>query len=343
MRNVKGGNVRTSRKPVPICYIIPWVLAWTFTFAFPNHLVFDYRERVSPPVLLVLGPRSAKVEILVGSLYQAVGSTFQLQFRHVAFDTSYEAFKTHILMTNPDAILLLDNWAIDHYATYQEEYPNHPLPAIASMGLQVNEEIEGLENVAALPFEVPAFRAFAFLDELTVNPVKRVGVLYREPHTRFVLAQQENLVREGIELTAFPIHNEDHLNKTLRNGLDYLLFKKQVDALWVLNDAVLLNPERVQRVWIPKLKKFRKPVVVGVKELVLGEFGTFAMVPDNEALGRQLAEMVLALKKSAWHTPSKLVPPCCVVTVLNKRFARKYLLLKQEALAKVDVLVENGW
>jgi len=93
--------------------------------------------------------------------------------------------------------------------------------------------------------------------------------------------------QEGIELVAvempdrFSIKNLDYHMKHLLN--------KNLDALWVVNDNSLINSQLIQNVWLPNIKEFNKPVIVGIEGLTSTslDFGTFSAVPDQYALGIQ--------------------------------------------------------
>ena len=83
--------------------------------------------------------------------------------------------------------------------------------------------------------------------------------------------------------------------------------------------------------------------VVGVRALVSSEFrfGTFALLPDHEALGVQAAQLLFELEEGEWRASEIAVQePVAVKKVLNVSQARRLTEIDEAALRSVDVLIE---
>jgi hypothetical protein len=217
-------------------------------------------------------------------------------------------------------------------------------PAIAVMALFIDNNIETLQNVAGIRYEVPAVTSFTSLRNLIDKPVNRIGVIYRKSVSPFIERQQALCEREKLVLVGAEVPDRDeNIKRSLRGALNKLILEDKVDALWVLNDSVLLNAVAVRDVWVPKLKRFRKPVIVGVRPLIEDwELGNFAVLPDHQGLGKQISELVYDMTDEGWDRSQALViDPTSSFSILKVKFAERYLDLKKERLGQVDVLLRN--
>ena len=96
--------------------------------------------------------------------------------------------------------------------------------------------------------------------------------------------------REGIELVGVLLPNQrKNKVKEISQALKKLLKKDKVDAMWVLNDNILLDAKLMKNAWIPATQKYKIPMMVGVEVLVNPRlnFGTIAILPDHYAFGVQ--------------------------------------------------------
>jgi hypothetical protein len=159
-------------------------------------------------------------------------------------------------------------------------------PAVVVMASFL-EELKGeLTNVSGVAYEVPGVTAFVHLRAVIAKPVTRVGVLHRPGFKHFIerqkaLAEREQIALVPVEVGADPTASE------VREALRQLRAGPAVDALWILNDNALLRDARfLESAWRSEIKALGLPVVVGVPSLVTAKagFGTFAVLPDHEAL-----------------------------------------------------------
>jgi putative ABC transport system substrate-binding protein len=95
--------------------------------------------------------------------------------------------------------------------------------------------------------------------------------------------------------------------------------------------------------WIPCVRKYKIPIVVGVEVLVRPKlnFGTFAVLPDHVSLGIQAAEMVFDLMDNNWEiNKSRVDPPLAVYKIINLQQAEKYFTVTEENLKSVDKILK---
>ena len=121
--------------------------------------------------------------------------------------------------------------------------------------------------------------------------------------------------------------------------------KRQVDALWILNDDRLLTPRLIADGWLPGLTQSpRIPALVGAASLVSAKssFGTFAVLPDHTALGVQAASLIYDIvdENAAIEADAHAVLPLSVVTILDLGQARDRLQLRADAVKLVDRILE---
>jgi len=126
--------------------------------------------------------------------------------------------------------------------------------------------------------------------------------------------------------------------------LKHLLNRDDLDALWVVNDNALLNSRVIQNAWLPALKRFNKPVIVGVDGLTSKTlaFGTLTVIPDHYAMGIQAAGLIGELMENNWKLENNLVfHPIAIHKLLNLKLAQnKDIPIKVGKLGAVDELLQ---
>ena len=235
------------------------------------------------------------------------------------------------------------NRSVALYRNYQRLQPRKTEfpPALALMTAFAAESITGLRNVGAVGHEPPALTAVVETRRILNRPLRTLGVVYRKPLESFVreqatLAKIESVHFEAVEVGVHPSHND------VEWALDQLVGEGAIDALWVLNDNVLLSPELLREVWLPTLHRNHLPVIVGVDSLVRPEldFGSLAVTPDLELLGVQAANLLLDLQDDDWQLEPALYQPVSVRTLVNASQARKYFGLTDKGLSHADGIME---
>jgi len=200
-----------------------------------------------------------------------------------------------------------------------------------------------MRNTIGIRHEIPAVTSLVNIRSLVKSPVQRVGVLYREWMHDYIELNTAFCQQEGIELVGIEVPNNISMQK-VKYHLKHLL-NSDIDALWVVNDNGLLSSRLMQNVWLPNIKQFNKPVVVGVEGLTTTalNFGTFSVVPDQYALGVQGAGLIGDILDDGITQleEHKLYEPLSVEKLLNLRLMQKRNIPVNEAkLETLDRLIE---
>jgi putative ABC transport system substrate-binding protein len=121
--------------------------------------------------------------------------------------------------------------------------------------------------------------------------------------------------------------------------------KRQIDALWILNDDHLLTPGLIADGWLPGLEERPFcPTIVGAASLLSpsSSFGAFAMLPDHTALGVQAANILFDLAEHDWILPpnARVESPQSTTTNVDLTQVRERFSLRAKALSQVDKIVE---
>jgi hypothetical protein len=166
--------------------------------------------------------------------------------------------------------------------------------------------------------------------------------LHRTAFSGYVHEQAALAAVEKLELVAAEV-SDDPGPREIRRALQNVIVEHRVDALWVLNDNVLLTPELIAKGWLKALHKTPVLVVVGVSSLVDTRlhFGSFAMLPDHSALGVQAANLIFKLADHQWNaaaTPIQL--PLSIQSVVDLPWTREHLHFREEALDRIDRVVQ---
>jgi hypothetical protein len=245
----------------------------------------------------------------------------------------------------PKIIILVENSAINLYAKYQKANPNISFPpSVAVAALFVDRFISKLKNATGIRYEIPAVTSIVNMRSVLSKKIKRVGVVHRKWMSSLIEENAKYCASEGIELVAIEIPNKGKkLHKKLKSGLKSLVSKK-VDAIWVLNDNVLLNGNMIRAAWLPTIGKAKLPVIVGIKPMLSTKlnFGSFAIVPDHYALGVQAASIIGEIMDENWEIGDRdIEQPVSVkkvvnVTVLNNKKV-KYI---EDRLSAMDEIVQ---
>ncbi len=284
--------------------------------------------------LLILGPQSGGFKTVSAVISREVNSRFEVVNQEIKGQTKYAIFEESLNRQQPAFIILMDNRSIEYYRHYQVMNPSkRPFPpSVACMALFIPEATKDIENALGISYELPPVVMLTQLRHKILQPIERVGVIYRDSYTPFIKRHEPYCLKEEIELISYVLpNNPAKLEQGIRSGLKYLMKKAKVDAIWVLNDSKLLQQKYVDRIWIPKLKYYKKPVVVSIEKLSQeGSFGNFAVFPDHDEIGHQVVDMIFNHLGEKRPTGSRVEEPRSVITFFDRDFARKYLGLVEE-------------
>ena len=293
--------------------------------------------------VLILHPDSESATQVLAGLADEVGEDLNLISVEFSSKLTTTDIDTLLAEHRADALVLMNNPTVELYRAYQQSKPEGTSfpPAVMLLTSFLEKTAVGIQNATGINYEVAAVSSMVNLRSLIESKVERVGVVYRDVFEDFVREQQVMAAQEKIQLVPRRVRST-HVDRDLKPLLRQLLVS-DIDALWVLNDNQLLSPTSVAKTWLPALKHNNFPVVVGVQALVSSEFrfGTFALLPDHEALGVQAAQLLFELEESEWRADSIAVQePVAVKKVLNVSQARRLTELNEDALRGIDVIIE---
>jgi len=296
--------------------------------------------------ILVLRRDGKNFEDALMGMNEELKADFAIKEKKIEKKTDVNEIQVEIGSVHPKVVVLMDNSAISLYKKYQAGLKDGDtiIPSISIMGVFIKDAICEIRNACGISYEIPIVTSIVNLRSVLGTSMKKVGVIHREFLDDFVSKNKEFCKMEGIEIVEISLPNKsDEYKKLLRNSLTSLFKEKNVDVLWVPNDNTFLTVDIIQDVWVPVVKKEKKPVVVGVELLVNPklDFGTFAVLPDHVALGTQAAEMIYDIKDNNWQCEEGQVdPPLAVLKIINLVQVRKNFNVADEKLNAVDKTVK---
>jgi hypothetical protein len=302
----------------------------------------DAPRRAGKDAVLIFSPASSHTEQARQSLSDELGESFDVITRRVSEETAVTDMEREIATVRPRCLVLMGNAASNLYLKYQRRNTGAPLPAVVLMTSFLEDQYPLFRNTTGIAYEVPGITAFVNLRSFIYQPIQRVGVLYRALFSSYVQKQARLARVEQVQLVPVEVSQSPGPHE-IRRGLDKLIREERVDAIWVLNDNVLLKPELIARGWLKVLHKTPIAVVVGVGSLVdiRLHFGSFALLPDHSALGVQAANLVFRLQSEAWNaTRVPLELPLSIQSVVDLGWTREHLHFREDAIDRIDRIVE---
>lgn len=303
------------------------------------------QRREGVDTILVLLPAKRCAQDVFFSLNDEIANDFDVFVHIVNNETTVEEIGRKIEKVKPNCLFLMNNQTVKLYKEYQESKPQQtPFPpSIVVMTSYLGQIYQSIEKATGIAYEIPEVSVFVNLRMFLDRPINRVGVVYRTPFENYLNYQASFAKREKIETVTIDVGLAPSPDD-VRKAIHHLVAKHNVDALWVLNDNVLLAGEQmVQSGWMQGLQGSPIPVVVGAENLVNKDihFGAFAMVPDHGRLGVQAADIVYELYENGWELGSrKIEQPVSVKTVVDIKLVREAFQFREDMINRIDVLVE---
>jgi len=233
--------------------------------------------------------------------------------------------KDEFNVLKPALIILMDNKSV---TLYKKSGLNNKIPVLAMMGVNISSTIKDIPNSGAINYEIPIVTSLVNLRTTMNRSVTKVGVISRNNMKDFIKENKKYCKSEKIKLIHINIKSNDDkkIKKYISKGLDILIDKKAVDAIWIPNDIKLLSAELIKKTWSPKLKSSKIPAVVGIEKLLTTSlnFGTFAVLPDHYSLGSQAGQAIIdVIDNDGEFEEDFNEPPIGVYTIVNKVIAEK--------------------
>lgn len=302
----------------------------------------DAPARAGADSVVVFLPDSTHTRQAWETLKDELQGTFNVVTRVVTSETATEELEREIAGARPRGVVLMGNLPMNLYLKYQAKHVGERIPpAVVVMASFFDEQRPLFRNATGIAYEIPGISTFVSLRSFVYARVQRVGVVHRPLFARYVGKQAELARVEQVDLVPVEV-SSDPGPYEIRGALDRLLNQEKVDAIWVLNDNTLLEPELVAKGWLHMLHKTPKLVVVGVGSLVDTRlhFGSFAMLPDHAGLGVQTANLIFKLADEGWDAsaqPTEL--PISVQTVVDLPWTSTHFQVREDALERIDRIV----
>jgi hypothetical protein len=296
------------------------------------------------PTILVAMPSSPDFVDARRGLVAEVQRSFNVATLLVTRDTPVADIAAAIESAKPACVVLMNNVTLGMFQAYEATHMDRPaLPTVVIMTSLLDEVRTQLRRVAGISYEVPGVTAFVNLRAIIETPINRVGVVYRPVFRNFINRQKELSVKEHVAIIGRELPR-DFTADDLRMALRSLITQDRVDALWMLNDNLLVRDAQfLDDTWRAELRVAKLPLIVGVSNLVdpTTSLGTLAVVPDHEALGLQAANLVFDLADTGWRVERHGIDlPLSVKTIVDLKQVRDLFQLRPDAVTRIDKVLE---
>jgi vacuolar-type H+-ATPase subunit F/Vma7 len=300
----------------------------------------DVAPRPGLPTILVAMPSSADFMDVRRGLVGEVQKSFNVATLVVTKETQVAEVAAAIERARPVCVVLMNNATLNLYQAYEAAHRDKPaIPTVVVMASFLDEIRGQLRRATGVSYEVPGVTAFVNLRAIVATPIHRVGVVYRPVFKSFINRQQEPAGKEHLTIVARELPREFTADE-LREALHKLVKDDRVDALWMLNDNLLVRDAQfLEETWRGELRTAKVPLIVGVPNLVdpTASLGTLAVVPDHEALGLQAGNLIFDLAENGWQIEKHAIDlPLSVKTVVDLRQARERFQLQPDASGRID-------
>ncbi|MEO7425471.1 MAG: hypothetical protein ABI036_09810 [Fibrobacteria bacterium] len=283
--------------------------------------------------LLAITPNGEAFMQALEGLKSDLGDKYEVRRFDAALPDAADSLRNVVRTFTPQGLILMDSKAIVLAKALEKDSAAFAhIPKFVTMTLKAEGAIQGLENVAGIKFEVPAYTIFINLRILSRRDFRKVGVFYRQSFSAFVEESRKFLAKENIDLAGecMDCGGEGKLppgavSGKLRESMERLA-SQRTDVIWMLADNTLVNETTLKGFWLTHFKEYGLPVVVPLPNLASLELnlGMFGVWPDYRQLGMQAAQQIIQVFESG-ETPGKLglEPLVSVQTVINLDMAQK--------------------
>ncbi|WP_437624763.1 hypothetical protein [Sorangium sp. So ce1151] len=290
------------------------------------------------PAISIIAPSDSQLDDMLKSLRVELSESYRVTISPISVeDSSPELMAQIVARDRPRAVVLVNNSTVLLYRSWARTVAAPPV-ALILMASFAEELQRTVPNSVAISYEVPAVTAMVGLRTLGLD-VRRIGVVYRQGFASHIARQEALMQVEKLTFVRQELSNKPRV-QDLRAALVNLQ-RDTVDAIWLPNDNGLLNPRFLTNVWLPYVGRLGAPVVVAVPSLVNehAEFGTFAAIPDTQALAVQASDLLYELADAEWKLRASDVRlPISVKRLVDVRLARRFGLDSSQ-FGQVDFLI----
>lgn len=300
----------------------------------------DPAPKAGLPAILIAMPSSADFVDVRRGLVAEVQQSFNVTTLLVTRETVPDEVAAAVERVKPACVVVMNNATLNLFQAYEAAHKDKPaIPTVVVMASFLDELRGQLRRATGISYEVPGVTAFVNLRAIVETPINRVGVVYRPGFKNFVNRQKALAAKEHVTIMARELPRE-FTAEELREALRKLLRRDRVDALWMLNDNLLVRDAQfLEETWRAELRTARVPFIVGVANLVdpTASVGTLAVVPDHEALGMQAGNLIFDLAESGWAVEQHKVDlPLSVKTIVDLQQVRERFRLRKDAAGRID-------
>jgi ABC-type uncharacterized transport system substrate-binding protein len=300
----------------------------------------DPPPRADLPGILIAMPSSTDFVDVRRGLVGEIQKHWNVTTLLVTKETTVAEVAASVERVKPVCVVVMNNATLSLFQAYEAAHKDRAaIPTVVVMASFLDEIRGQLRRATGISYEVPGVTAFVNLRAILETPVNRVGVVYRPGFKGFVKRQKELAAKEHVTIMAREL-SRDFTAEELREALHKLLKSDRVDAVWMLNDNLLVRDAQfLEETWRVELRGAKVPLIVGVANLVdpTASLGTLAVVPDHEALGMQTGNLIFDLAESGWEMEGhKIDLPLSVKTIVDLRQVRERFQLREDAAARID-------
>lgn len=285
-----------------------------------------------PPVVVILTSSNNR-------LYEAPVTSFQSQLEGEATVYAETVAEPRGLAEAVQAVKPTLIFALGTQAAIfaRQKLPDVPLLFAMVVNHRRLKELQA-PQVMGVALEVPPASEFTQF-KLALPGMNRVLVLHASENTSDVVAGATEAARSlGITLVAAPVRDLAEL-KT-----QYDRYSKQVDAVWLLNDPVVMNPAAFA--WLREASyRDRVALISSLSEKFARAGALMSVSVDLSSLGFQASAMATGvLKRQQTLSEIGVQPPIGARLVLNMVVAQKLgLQVPEEVLPFIsEVIVSEG-
>jgi hypothetical protein len=305
----------------------------------------DPPRRAGKPVVLIAMPLTKDAQDVRHSMVEELKKNFDVVTQIIDETTTPASLGEAIQTAKPACVVLMNNTTIKLYRELRKnDLGGRKGPPVVMVLASLVEDMKTfIPNSTGIAYEVTALTAVAQLRSVVNKKIVRVAVVHRPSFQAFVARQKLLAAREKIEIVAVEV-GRDPSAEEITAALKKVTGDAKADALWVLNDNGLLKDASfIANVWHPTVQTMGVPVIVGVPVLVDAQvhFGTFAVLPDHEALGVQTANLIFGLQDQDWDTTDQQIElPLSTKTVCDIKQVKERFGLRDGAASVIDRVVE---
>ncbi len=293
--------------------------------------------------VLVLRPNGVSFEEAEKGMNETLGPNYQLSEFLITKETTVDDVVKAWKGAAPKVVVAMDNKAVGFFREARTQLGDSITPGVALMGVRIDATLRSIANSVGINYEIPAVTTLINLRSVLPTPIKKVAVIYRASMEDLFIRNAEYCKQENLELVGWKVADDVDPKEGLDKALKAVTDRSDLDALWVINDNFFLNAKIIKEVWLPDLAGWKHPVIVGVESLVVPKlkFGTFAVLPDNYALGTQAAGLLQEIDDAGWKVDeSKVDQPLSVIKTLNLPGMKNCCGIQKDKLGEVDKVLE---